>query len=307
MTSVLLLSDIHATSRNPVGRKDEILEVFENKFTFILKYAKRHQLLILQAGDFFNESRNWHVLHLMSCLLKKYKVPIYTIYGQHDLYMRADPYTTPTTLGVLSRSGLITLLSNKIPMIINNNVCIYGCSWKEAIPKPKPNWKINILVIHAPITTKELFPKHDFTGISYFVSKNKGWDLILVGDTHAQTIYNGKDTTVINTGPILRLESNKYNLGHAPSFFVYNSKSGRSERVIIPHQSSKLVMTRRHIKRKEKVNSLSVDILRKFTKLIQKQDYKIMPVKDVLQKLMKKRSASVDVKNFLVEVMEDEP
>lgn len=297
----LLLSDVHATNQTPVGRKDEIIKTFKNKFTFVLNYAKKHNSAILQAGDFFDKSRDWHILHLMSQLLKKYKVPIYTVCGQHDLYMRSHPQDTPSTLGILNKIGLIKILDEK-PTILNNTN-IYGCSWKATIPKPDPS-KTNILVIHAPITTKGLFPRHDFTATNHFMAKNKGWDLILAGDIHIKGICQGKKTILANTGPMLRLASNKYNMKHKPCFFIYDTESRKLKDITIPHQNSTMVLTRKHLdKEKLQIDAGSVTKLKKFARLIGNQTSKKPVVKDVLDSLMKANNTKEEVKNFLYEVM----
>lgn len=298
---LLLLSDIHATNMQPIGRKDNILEAFTSKFTFILKYAKKHNATILQSGDFFDKPRDWHVLFLMTSLLKKYNVPIYTIFGQHDLYMRADPQTTPTTMGILDKLGLIKILGSKPTAF--NNINIYGCSWRATIPKPIPN-KINILVIHAPITTKGLFPGHKFISTPYFISRNKGWNLILAGDIHIKNIYKGK-TIFVNTGPMLRLVSNKYNSLHQPCFIIYDTKSRKSKEIIIPHQESKIILTRKHISKKSKnTEPLPPATLEQFAKLL-KRKHNTLSLKTILEKLMKKHHVSREIKQFLFKVMVD--
>lgn len=301
--NLILISDIHATSKNPIGRKDNILQAFEQKLTFILEYAKKYNATILQAGDFFDRPRDWHILYLTSHLLKKYNIPIYTIYGQHDLYMRTDPDTTPTTMGFLNKFGMVNILNGN-PTILNR-INIYGCSWDSPIPKPTPGHK-NILVIHAPITTKELFPKHDFTAVSHFISKNKGWDLILAGDIHAKTVYKSKSTILVNTGPMLRLASTKYNFKHKPCFFLYNTRSHKIKEIIIPHEDAKLVLSRSHIiKKQAEPKMLPATTLKQFARLLKQKKIRQQSLKVILENLIKKHEVSNEVKNYLLGVMND--
>ena len=300
----ILISDIHVTSRNPIGRKGNILQSFKNKFIFILEYAQKHNAIILQAGDFFEKSRDWHVLYLISNLIKKYNVPVYTIYGQHDLYMRANPDTTPTTIGLLNKFGMVNILNNKKPTILDKTY-VYGCSWNNKISQPKPGKK-NILVIHAPITTKELFPGHNFTAVSNFICKNKGWDLILAGDIHAKTIYKFKKTILVNTGPMLRLASTKYNFKHKPCFFLYNTKSHRVKEIIIPHEDAKLVLSRSHIIKKQVTTKmLPATTLKQFAKLLKQKSASQLPLKKILEDLIKKHNAPKKVKRYLLKVMDN--
>lgn len=295
----LLLSDIHATNCNPVGRKDSIIDAFRKKFLFVLRYAKKNKCIILQAGDFLDKSRDWHILYLMIKLLNKYKVRLFSILGQHDMYMRGS---TPTTMGVLNRIGLINIL-NKNPIKVKN-VYLYGCGWGSSIPVPKKDG-INILVIHASITTKAVYPGHDFTTVRYFLRKNKGWDLVLVGDIHIQSIYNPKngDTIVVNTGPMLRLTSTKYNLTHHPCFCIYNTETHSLKKVEIPHKPAKEVLTRDHLKIKRREDTLSEKSLAKFVKLmIAKQQKSLLTLRQLMQKIMKKKNTNKRTQNLLLEI-----
>lgn len=300
----ILLSDIHVTSKTPIGRKDNVLEAFKKKFSFILKYAKKHNAIILQAGDFLDQPRDWHSLYTTLCLLDKYKVPIYTIYGQHDLYMRANPLNTPTSIGILNKLELVNLL-NESPTIFEKNIYVYGCSWNSAVPKPTPS-KTNILVIHAPITTKKLFPGHKFTAVPQFISKNKGWDLILAGDIHIKTIHKNK-TILVNTGPMLRLASTRYNMKHQPCFFFYNTRLRKIRGITIPHKNSKLILSRSHIVKKQAEPELLLPTtLRQFAELLKKKKHYQRPLKRILESLIKKHNTSEKVKDYLLTIMEED-
>jgi DNA repair exonuclease SbcCD nuclease subunit len=301
---LLLLSDIHANSKNPVGRRDSIIDAFKDKFSFVLKYAEDNNCVVLQAGDFLDRSRDWHILYLMIKLLNKYKVRLFSIPGQHDMYMRGS---TPTTMSVLNRFGLIEIL-NKNPIKIGD-VYLYGCGWDSSIPVPKKEG-INILVIHASITTKAVYPGHDFTAIQHFLKKNKGWDLVLVGDIHIQSIYNPKDggTIVVNTGPMLRLASTQYNLTHHPCFFIYDIEKHSLKQIEIPHKPAKDVLTRDHlnkIKRREDI--LSERSLARFARLMtKKQNKPSLTLKQVMQRIMRKRKTSRLTRELLLGIMNED-
>ena len=242
----ILVSDIHATSQNPTNRKDDILNTFISKFSFILKYAQKNNASILQAGDFFHKPRDWNSLDAIISLFNQYKgVNIYSIFGQHDTYMRSK--TLPNNLLTLNKAGYLDLLSEK-PIKFKKHcrskeVCLYGCSWGEKVPEPKG--EVNILVMHASISKKAIFPGHDYTSPEYFIKKNKGWDLILVGDTHRYFTVRTKKTTLINTGPLLRLEANQYNIKHKPTLLIYDTgKKTIVDKCIIPHEPYISVLNR---------------------------------------------------------------
>ena len=262
----ILLSDIHATSQTPTLRKDNILETFKIKFEFILQQAQKNNAVILQAGDFFHKSRDWEIMQAIISLLKKYKkTKIYAVMGQHDLYFRSK--TAPNILSILNHANYIKRLNN-VPCLISD-VNIYGCSWKEKIPTPKSGF--NILVIHESISDYELFPGSNYMSPRIFVRKNKGWDLILIGDIHRQFIYQKGKTLLINTGPMLRLDANQYNMSHKPAVFIYDTKKGGIiKKIIIPHKKGRIILDRNKIKQENKINK----IMNEFAEKLKENDHK---------------------------------
>lgn len=296
----LLLSDVHASSKNPIARKDDVLEAFEKKMSFVFRYAEKNKATILQAGDWFHKPRDWRLLSIMIDLLDEYpKVDVYTIYGQHDMYMYSDTDISPTSMSILFQTGHWFKLKRR-PVVVGD-VSIYGCDFGGKVPVPKG--ETNILVIHAPIASKELFPDHDFTSPEYFSKEHKGWDLILCGDIHRQFVFNSKSTQVVNTGPIIRLDGSKYNMKHHPSFFVWDSEYRSLDKVQIPHDKGDKVLSRGHI---ERANEFG-DALEAFTNAVKKsaiEDY--ISVKDTIVRLVKKYKANKLARKFLAEVMDDD-
>lgn len=252
----LLLSDIHATKKVPIGRLDNVFETFDEKFSFVIDYAKKHNCIILQAGDMSDESRNWNILDYYIEELNG--VDLFSVFGQHDMLHRANPDKTPTTLLSLYKANIIKLLNEK-PILIND-INIYGANWGCKIPKPgMERGTRNILVLHAPISNKAEWDGHDFTHPRYFLKKNP-FDLILVGDIHREFCVKQENRYIVNTGPMLRLEANEYNFTyHRPCFYIWNSESLKIKRVGIPHKPAKEVLTRDHIETK-KMSKMELDI-----------------------------------------------
>ncbi len=296
----VLLSDIHSTSKTPIARKDDVEKTFRKKFRFILKYAKKRKAVILQAGDFFHRPRDWRLLALVLDLLREYNIKVYTIYGQHDMYMYSDVEESPTSLNILDRAGYVTVLGRK-PVRVDN-VNIYGVSYGDKIPKPKGD--NNILVIHAPISKKELFPDHDFTSPKYFMRKHPGYKLILAGDIHRQFTEIRRQQTLVNTGPLIRYDGSEYNFKHKPSAFAWNSRTLALEKLQIPHAPASKVLTRGHI---EKATDIS-DSLQAFMAEMKKTNSvdDSMDIKYIIRQVSKKVKASKRVKRILGRIMVDE-
>lgn len=295
----VLMSDIHATSKNPIARKDDIQEAFLSKFEFALKYAHKNYATILQAGDFFHRPRDWRLLGQSMDLLDKYDVQIYTIYGQHDMYMYSDVEESPTTLNILDRAGFVVVL-DKEPTVLQDGVHLYGCSYGRKVPRPRG--KHNILVIHAPISKKDLFPEHDYTSPEYFMRKNPKYDLVLAGDIHRQFVSTGKRGTLVNTGPLLRYDGSEYNMIHQPSIFLWDTEYRTLQKVQVPHQPASKVLTRGHIEKSRDIT----DALASFTEVLEGTEVDTYDARQIIELLVKKMKVGKRVKKILAEVMEDD-
>lgn len=298
----LLISDIHGTYKSPIGRNDNVGEAFESKLEFVLSYARKKGCVILQAGDLNDKARNWDVLNFLIKSLRKFQTVIFCVFGQHDLYMRRDPNDTPSALSILVQSGFVMRLGKK--PITTQTCCIYGANWGDKIPKPKRDKRKRVLVLHAPISVKKLYPKHDYTSPAYFMSKHAAYDLVLVGDVHRHIFYEtGKylmdKRYLINTGPMLRTEATMYNMRHKPCFYVWDSNTNEIERVIIPHKKGKKVLTREHIEQKK----FSEEELEQFTKTIKNMESVGSRRLQNIKKFVKKNIKSTRVKKIIKEVI----
>ena len=301
----LLLSDIHATSKSPVSRKDNILDAFIKKFSFVLEYADEHDCTILQAGDFFHRPRDWRLLFLAMDLIENSDVHIYTIYGQHDLYLYSDVEDSPTTLSILGKAGYVDKLGSK-PIHVGN-AHIYGCDYESKVPVPKQldyhDGEVNVLVIHHGIAADGLFPDHDFTSPLHFMKENPGYDLILAGDIHRQFIKKTrKHGVLLNTGPMVRYDGTKYNMTHEPSFFVWDSEEGDIEKVVIPHKPSDKVLNRDHIERSRGIK----DAAEAFAEAMKNTEIDEYSVKKIIKRIVKELRPGKRVKKILAEAMSDE-
>jgi predicted phosphodiesterase len=299
----ILLSDIHGTSQNPISRKDDILETFKNKLEYVLRYCLKINGVILQAGDFSNKARDWYVLSTTLDLLNTYaEVKMYCIMGQHDSYMRAAIEDSPTTMGILTKTNRLNFLSEK-PTVIDG-VHIYGASWKQKAPKPQG--EKNILVIHAPISKKALFPGHKFIEVKDFTKKNKKYDLILCGDTHRYFTWSSGSTQLVNTGPMLRKEGDEYNFKHKPCFFVWDSDTLELERIIIPHEPAHKILSRAKGKTKLKQSEESTESLDDIIQKINETGTPNQKIKEIILSIIEKHRVSRKVKSIIRKAMEND-
>ena len=257
--NIVLLSDCHLVSSNvnPVGRLDDAQEAGLKKIEYILDWASKNRCDILQAGDFLDSSRSW-ILHskLLSLFNKYDNVKIFTVFGQHDLYMRSEEYKAATSLGALIESDYLTVLDEK-PYLYLLGARIYGCSYGKEIPKPIDGSRKNILVIHKEILDEPLFKGMSYTDCYEFLKRQKDYSLILCGDIH-QKFFGKNDKGpitryILNTGPLLRLEATKYNFQHQPCFAALDIENWKIKWFDIPCSLAEDVLSRKHLE--NKVNS----------------------------------------------------
>ena len=296
----VLISDLHLMSSSPVSRLDDAQKTSLDKLAFVLNYAESKNAVILQAGDFFDGPRSWYLLPKVLSLIGNFHSSIHAIFGQHDTYMYSVERRRYTSLGVLEAVGDVNIL-NDHPFCFSD-LHVYGCSYGEEIPNPhkilmKNRFK-NVLVIHAPIAEKEIFPGQEYESYNKFLMEQEHYDVILCGDIHRAFFYERRDGRIIlNTGSMMRKTAEKYSFEHEPHFYVWDSESGDFEKVIIPHSPAEEVLTRAHIEDSEEKKA----ILGEFVDAI-KDDYEAQV--DFMETLLSLAKVA-DIDEHVFKIMEE--
>ena len=295
---LLIISDSHFMYDTPIGRKDNILEAGMSKLKFVLDYARKNKCRILQAGDLFDIPRSWRLLSTVQKIFSEKNIDIYSVYGQHDTYMYSENSKPSTILGVLASAGYIHILCNEVVRI--EGVNIYGCSYGGEVPKPSTKG-INILVIHAPILEKKLwYGQTNFISAKQFLADNEEYDLIVCGDIHRKFQIKNGDRQIVNTGCILRIEADEYNLTYEPSFAVFDTDDLSIKWIVIPHRDAEEVISRKHILMKKQHE----DMLDEFVNSIQSNAIQGTSFEDNLSQYLQVNEISKDVRNIISNVME---
>jgi DNA repair exonuclease SbcCD nuclease subunit len=315
MNKLFLMSDIHLTAVQPEARIDNIFETQLRKLVHVLNCAKaywrttprKYPVLLLQAGDFFDSPRSWNLLPLVIDLLSQYKgaVKVCGVFGQHDMYMRAENRSA-TNLGILSSAGLVHILgSNPMPY---EGYDIYGVSWGDTIPEPEEKHDRcgedikPVLVIHAPILEGKLWSTQEhYDYARAFLKKYKKWyRLVLCGDIHRRFKTNMGSNYVVNTGSMIRDDATIYNFSEIamPHFATFDGLD--VEWVEIPAEEPTKVLTRDHLDRKESMDQLMSNIADKLA-----YEAEDVSFKSNLMSYLKKNDVSDDVSVLLSKVMED--
>ena len=306
---IVLLSDLHLSWDNPVARRDNVREVQFGKLSYVFDWAKSNGAMVLQAGDFFDRPRSWRLLAQVMDFLKQYPtVPVFCVYGQHDLYMRSEEARDSTSLGLLQKAGLIRVLD--LQRFRVGRLVLYGASWgvswKQAIGRLQEVGRVEgirqILVIHAPIAREALFKGHEYIAADR-VLKESPFDLVLCGDIHRMMMTGKKEGSrkkwLVNTGPVVRRTAEVYNFTHRPCFFVYDVEEGEVVMYEIPHRPADEVLSREHLV--DEYDLVREDLLDEFIQAVQR-----MEVKGVdFMTLLKERLGMEDVTGGIKKVMKE--
>jgi len=254
---LVLLSDVHASSQQPIARKDKYLQSCMSKLHYVYKFAKKRKAHVLQTGDLFDRTRDWLLLTFMMDLFKKYKgVKTYAVEGQHDKYLRVDG-SPATTIGILVNIGYIKIV--KSTLLSKKHVCLYGAGWNQKLPPVNPlvlPHDYNILITHAPIAVDRVKGVSVIGAKTYLKKHVDRFDLILCGDIHRSFNLKLGKTTIINTGPMMRKEATKYNFTHKPHFYLLDTKTRELTKKYIPVEDADEVLSRDHIEREREIGSI---------------------------------------------------
>jgi DNA repair protein SbcD/Mre11 len=250
---MLVMGDLHLTEETPRSRIDNYQETLFGKLEFIFEIADKNDACILQPGDFFNQpTPSYEFFSKMVLLLKRYSnVPVFSIYGQHDLRYRNR---TNTALKALNHACDNFFIIDK-QMTYRKQYNLYGVSYGEEIPKVDYD-KNNILLIHKMIIKDEKVwaGQTDYTESSELLKKN-GFRIIVSGDNHKFFYDFRGEQKLFNCGSVMR--SSVSQVYHKPTIFLIEGKS--IEEIQIPIKRAKEVFRLEEIEketyRSEEINS----------------------------------------------------
>lgn len=219
-----LLGDLHLRTSTPINRIDDYVTNQFNKLEQAFEtFSEEECVFILQPGDWFDNfgKDSYGVTNHAIALLMFYRIPIYLVFGQHDIKFH-NKDLTDIPIQTLNETKLVQQLTNN-PEIIKLNekqrLKLYGANWNEPLPKArKVKNIINILVAHTMvIKNKKLWPGQT----DYKVARqlpNLGYDLVVTGDNHQAFTWKNQ---VINCGSLMRMRSDQDK--HHPTFAIYDT------------------------------------------------------------------------------------
>ncbi len=224
-----LLGDIHARVKAPEGREDEWFATLLGKLTEAFDWFEAEGVRgVLQPGDFFDTPRpsNYLLSQLIELLASYGGIPIWGVLGQHDTYYHQVDQPSRTPLGVLAASRIIEIVG--AAPVVENEVRIFGASWGQEPTRLRRRAKdeaFRILIAHAPVGSKPLFPGHKCTNPSEYAKQHPGFDFILLGDYHYWFDVEAPSCRVVNVGSLMRMRNSKMDRKHEPTVGILDTES----------------------------------------------------------------------------------
>jgi len=230
---LLITGDWHIRNTVPERRLDDYWVTVRKKIDFILDLAVKEKCnLILQPGDLFDSHKANDLLKgYIIRSLKKRKIKVVTVFGQHDLrYHSSNVMNTP--LAVLYASEVAYVASEE-PQDFSD-VHIYGASWHEDIPKEIQGLgAFNILIMHKMVIENEkLWDGQEGQKFGNILLKTLPYNLIVSGDNHLSFVISNKLKRLVNCGSLLRSAIDQ--IDHHPVVYIFDTNTEVLERHWVP-------------------------------------------------------------------------
>jgi len=219
---ILCCGDLHITNKTPRSRKDNYSLTQLGKVGQLIKAANDECDVMVISGDMFDSpSISFSLLLSYMKLFKSCKIPIFSIYGQHDMRYRSRE---DTPLDFLDQCEMIKILGTGANHAVAQGYYhIFGCSYGEEIPKPIENAP-NMLVIHRMVIDQKLWVgQKDYLVARDFDKWASGFDFVLSGDNHQSIcIKNSNSKILFNPGSLMRSRSDQKD--NRPVYGIYDTE-----------------------------------------------------------------------------------
>lgn len=252
---ILCLGDTHFRYKRPQRRTDDFFETQYQKMKWVLeKYNELECSALLQVGDLFDSSdiSNYviatYVNYFRNYVNNPQLISVYTVFGQHDLVGHSLSSSKRTPMWILKEGYLINIVSEKWEWItnginINKDWDVYGCSFGQEVPALGDGEHFEkiegrILIIHANIGDRPLWPGHEPEDPKNFLRKHPEFDLVVAGDYHYSFEARIGDRVILNPGALVRLKANKWDLAHHPKIAIFDTETRKVEWHEVPHKKA---------------------------------------------------------------------
>lgn len=233
---ILYISDTHCTVKDPASRLDSYSATTKRKFIEIGEIIKeKHIELVIHGGDVFHSPLvSLQYAGEIANIIKDWKVPVYIVPGNHDMFGYNLQSINQTMLGMYANTKVVKLLTRDNPVSlkldydgIEYELAIEGQEFYAGIDKGDPldysisnkTADLKILAVHGTLLPKPFFP-----GTAYTLIKDvkTDADIVIAGHYHPgwhNEIING--TAFFNPGSLLRVENSRADMPKGIIYDIY--------------------------------------------------------------------------------------
>jgi len=273
---------VHSRFLPPENRTDkDFFAVVLNKLEQIFQITKEHNCSVLfQPGDMFDApDPSRFVISSMLRVFRKYSdIKVFGCLGQHDLAYRSWQNFNRTASYLLESAGVLTIVGLDGKAVeLEKNIFLHGHSFEQTENLSNPvEGAFNILLAHATVGTRPLFPGHELPSPKAFAKKNPGYSLIVLGDIHYAFHSVFQDTNIFNAGVVLRKTIAEKE--QKPNVIIYDTETGKFEIVFLKVEPWQNVFTIPKKAKEEQNNKLQ-----KFIAIVQGKKKSMVSFDDNLQ------------------------
>ncbi|MGE5417263.1 MAG: metallophosphoesterase family protein [Acidobacteriota bacterium] len=217
---ILFFTDTHIRGNAPVNRQDNLLDTLKKKLHEVVDIANDHDVdYVLHGGDFFdNPAPALSVAADCLEIFKGFKMPLYGIFGNHDVYGGNSTTLSRTILGFAARLGVLQLLDDgqKVNLSAHGiKATLIGKPFNNEIDHRSPDNDYIVdkdgesdLTIH--MVHGMLMDKADFPGSTTLINDivATGADITLAGHNHIGFgAVEREGRHFVNPGALVRLSN----------------------------------------------------------------------------------------------------
>ena len=223
---IVFTADMHLRDSKPKCRTDDFYEVQMDKLQQVLKIVDKYDAMWMDAGDFFHQARPSYKLisDVLDILTIDYKLPIFSLCGNHDQPWHNMEKIQDSGIGVLHAAGAVTFLDDS--PVKYGPFKIYGCPYGGDIPEAEEWNGINILVFHGMVwpNRRGMIPGVEGILAKQMLHSHPSYDIIVSGHNHQTFCTEAKNRLLCNVGSLSRQTADQ--IAHQPCILVVESKDG---------------------------------------------------------------------------------
>lgn len=228
---LLYLTDTHVRGTTPKNRKDNLPETLEKKFKEVGRIVKDYEVdYVLHGGDLFNRPDiSVSIVGTFASILNSFKVPIYIVCGNHDVYGHNPDTINRTMLGLLGALNVVRIINEDDIIYLNKNgikVQLTGQPYtynidnelsksKYIVKDVQDDVDYAIHMVHGMLLNKPFIKGIPYTLIDDI--KDTKANITLSGHYHSGFgIINANDRYFINPGSLIRVTNSLIEIDRMP-------------------------------------------------------------------------------------------